>query len=188
MLDDDDAPIVAGVLTAADRSAVARLSAIELEDTDACASAVEFEDSDVAPTDVGGVELPTTKRAKVVKPKKCEDCKERAPSYGLSVRGGGRRWCSTCAEAHPGAVSGAAKTESNKAVKTEKNKADDNYIPKKPATPPPAALPSAAPEPSLPSVQPPASQPPPQAVPFQPRSPSPPAAAARTAQRDAMRR
>ena len=69
MLDDEDAPIVAGVLTAADRSAVARLSAIELEDTDACASAVEFEDSDVAPTDVGGVELPTIKRAKVVKVK-----------------------------------------------------------------------------------------------------------------------
>ena len=42
----------------------------------------------------------------------------------LFERGGGRRWCSKCAKAHPGAVPAAAKAASNKADGTA-DKADD---------------------------------------------------------------
>jgi hypothetical protein len=34
-------------------------------------------------------------------PRKCDDCREKYPSFG-NVADGKKRWCSACAKSHPG--------------------------------------------------------------------------------------
>ena len=42
-------------------------------------------------------------RRRIVR-KKCEDCKQVAPSFGLPDVGATRRWCKRCSLQHPGAI------------------------------------------------------------------------------------